>query len=325
MDLIDKIGAGMSLLRSRYGTSRIPLTVSIEVTRRCNADCDYCDYKGEGEEISTSELKEMLEEMAELGTRQVVLTGGEPLMRDDIGEVVSSCKDLGMDVKLNSNGALVPYRLDDIEEVDKLTVSIDGPPKVHNSLRGEESFGKAMEGIKNAKDAGISVSMTTVISTGNSDSLDWVVEKSRELGVPVNFQIAVGGGPAGNEKYGVHTLPKEEIDEKVEQLKEYKRENPELVAPSIPTLDTIKKVYVDEEEVKCGLGVIGARIERGDITHCAHSRNSSGLDEGFEEGWRELSEEPDCNYACCTGNLELSNVYGLEPRTLQEHIFMDKY
>ena len=96
---------GKALLGSRVLGRRVPLVVSIVVTNRCNYSCAYCDrWDGRGERLDRVQMLGMLDDMAAMGTKRVILTGGEPLIRKDIFDIIRRAKTHKMKVGVNSNG-----------------------------------------------------------------------------------------------------------------------------------------------------------------------------------------------------------------------------
>jgi radical SAM protein with 4Fe4S-binding SPASM domain len=105
-----------SLLARRGGMSRVPLSGSIEITFRCNLRCVHCyidDYSGQGE-MSTGEIKRILDEIAEEGCLWLLLTGGEVLCRSDFPEIYRHAKGLGFLLTIFSNGTLLDERIADL-------------------------------------------------------------------------------------------------------------------------------------------------------------------------------------------------------------------
>lgn len=86
---------------------RIPLRVTQEVTSRCNLRCKYCEVEGTGNELDTPTIKAMMREFKSSGTISWGFTGGEPLLLEDIGELVSYAKKLGFITSLITNGLLL--------------------------------------------------------------------------------------------------------------------------------------------------------------------------------------------------------------------------
>ncbi|MGC8862691.1 MAG: radical SAM/SPASM domain-containing protein [Armatimonadota bacterium] len=166
--------ASMKLLGSRLMLELTghpqPTVCTLQVTTRCQANCIHCSaarHKRPGEpELSTDEWKKVIRDAERLGTVSVVFTGGEPLLRPDIYELIEWVDKDEAVALMFCNGVLL-----DEERVAKLAkaglwcihVSIDSPdPKAHDEMRRVPGcFEKAVEGLKRCKDAG----MLTGIST----------------------------------------------------------------------------------------------------------------------------------------------------------------
>jgi len=111
----EQFGVGAALLKMKLLHRRLPLVVQFAVTNRCNQRCGYCNIPNLGEkELSLEEITGLTGQPRRLGTRRVVLLGGEPLVRPDIGEIIRLMKRQGMFVGMVTNGWLVPSRLEEI-------------------------------------------------------------------------------------------------------------------------------------------------------------------------------------------------------------------
>ncbi|MFT5434074.1 MAG: MoaA/NifB/PqqE/SkfB family radical SAM enzyme, partial [Myxococcota bacterium] len=122
MALAESIEYGRAFLGARFLGNRVPLVVSMVVTNRCNYSCGYCDrWDGRGRQLTTLEILAMLDDMAALGTRRIIFTGGEPLIRKDMFDIIRRAKTHGMKVHINSNGVLVPRFADQLRLIDGLT------------------------------------------------------------------------------------------------------------------------------------------------------------------------------------------------------------
>ena len=98
MKIKDLAYFGGSILRMHVQRSwRIPLSVHLGLTNRCNNRCRYCDFykRPREDEWTTEALFKVLEEMKRAGTRRVQFTGGEPMLRSDLGEVLAKARSLG--------------------------------------------------------------------------------------------------------------------------------------------------------------------------------------------------------------------------------------
>jgi MoaA/NifB/PqqE/SkfB family radical SAM enzyme len=173
-------------LQSSY---RVPLSIHIGLTNRCSNQCVYCCvHKRPQTDVWTTEfLKSVMSEMKASGTRRIHFTGGEPMLRDDIGELISFAKSLNFFVGLSTNGYQVTRRISELKGIDIVYLSYDGPPEVHARLRGKKNVEEIQSALSALKVARIPVWITTVLTRLNADFIEDIVEFSRQQGISVNF------------------------------------------------------------------------------------------------------------------------------------------
>jgi MoaA/NifB/PqqE/SkfB family radical SAM enzyme len=168
--------------------ARIPLRVIQYITMRCNLDCLYCArHEGSSQELTTAEVKAIMSSFRRAGTRFWGFNGGEPFLREDIGELVDHAKDIGMFVNISTNGTLIPAKRTALRRVDLVNLSLEGPKDVHNSLRSN-SFDKLQVAIRVLQEDRIRFSFLTVISRTNIDILDDILDFAEENRSSVVFQ-----------------------------------------------------------------------------------------------------------------------------------------
>ncbi|MBI4797336.1 MAG: heme b synthase [Desulfarculus sp.] len=161
------------------GTPAIRL-LAWETTRRCNLSCVHCragaldqHYPGE---LTTQEGEALLRDMRTLGQPVIILTGGEPLLREDIFHLASFGHGLGLRMVMAVNGTLltpqVAARLKD-SGIQRLSISLDGPDAAsHDQFRGQPgAFAGALAGMAAAKEAGLDFQINTTVTRGN---LPWI-------------------------------------------------------------------------------------------------------------------------------------------------------
>jgi len=164
-----------------------------ECTLRCNLRCTHCGSSCEPStplnELTTEEMLGILQTIREDfdPTRMAVaITGGEPLMRQDLFQILAEMKKMGMLFGMVSNATLLtPEKAARLVEVGMQTVSIslDGVEAVHDQVRGEGSFKKTMQGITNARRAGMPlVEAITCVRPANVDLLEEVERVVRQSG-----------------------------------------------------------------------------------------------------------------------------------------------
>lgn len=125
--------------------------VSIDVTDRCDLRCHHCrSHLGAFEAPTTSVLR-MVNSIAEVNPRIVVLSGGEPLLRNDIFEIIGAVHSIGAALQLNTNGLhLTQATAERLANsgVEYVQVSIDGPKAVHDAIRGRGTWDRAILGCR---------------------------------------------------------------------------------------------------------------------------------------------------------------------------------
>lgn len=145
----------------RQNKGYVPKYVELLVTSECNSRCVMCNVwklsKNNPEiirdELSTTEIKNLLKELSMIGAKELCLSGGEPTLREDLIEIIKTAKKEGFSVELITNGSLIDRRLANqlIEcNVDKIAFSIDSPtPNTHDKIRGVlGGWEKAIKGIE---------------------------------------------------------------------------------------------------------------------------------------------------------------------------------
>ncbi len=95
------------LMKALLFSETKPLVAGLNVTNRCNLSCSYrygAYSKREARDFTTEELLNLIEEFKNMGTRAIYISGGEPLLREDIGEIIRATKDRNMLCFMNTNG-----------------------------------------------------------------------------------------------------------------------------------------------------------------------------------------------------------------------------
>ena len=151
----------------------------LEITNRCNLNCLGCGSDSKNitnpNELSTSEWFQAIDELNQLGARKIVLSGGEPTLRDDVVKLIIRICTLKMEYAIISNGFVLPSNiLETMREYPPYAfgVSIDGKPATHNRLRGKKnSFSKLLGTIISLQKEGIPISVNTTIHKENYQEL----------------------------------------------------------------------------------------------------------------------------------------------------------
>jgi len=165
------------------------LAVTWNITFKCNLQCGYCGaWEKEMKELNTERVFAIVEEFANLGTKFIKFSGGEPLLREDLGEIIDFCKRKGIRVLLNSNGTLVKKEFWKIKEIDEIQLSLDGPRDINDALRGKGVHDKVIEAIEICTNNKINVSLSTVISKYNIACIPYILDVATKYKIVAWFQ-----------------------------------------------------------------------------------------------------------------------------------------
>ena len=165
--------------------------VDFAVTRECNLRCKHCYTDSTDSphpnELTTAEAKRVIKEIAEAGARLLTFDGGEPIMRDDIYELVSCAKETGLHPTLITNATLLSTEAAQWLKkagIQLLAISIHGADaKSHDDFCGiEGSWERAMAGIRNVATARIPFQINTSITHHNPAQFDDIVNLAKDLG-----------------------------------------------------------------------------------------------------------------------------------------------
>ncbi|KKL24850.1 hypothetical protein LCGC14_2411190, partial [marine sediment metagenome] len=189
--VIDGLRVLGSVLRARVFGARFPLTTVWNVTFRCNCQCDYCATGTvPGGELGTDEALQLLDDLARLGTRWLTFSGGDPLVRADIGSLIRRALEKRVHVRISTNGILVPEKIDDLRGVDAVSLSLDGPEDVHDRVRGTGTFRSVLAAIEACTAAGIPMNLKCTLNGHNLAATDELLAMAAGWGLGVMFQPA---------------------------------------------------------------------------------------------------------------------------------------
>ncbi|MEK7550331.1 MAG: radical SAM protein [Patescibacteria group bacterium] len=192
----------------------------VVVTPFCNFKCTYCRPGGEGyfentdRTLPRKELIDIISLCGDTGFKDVKITGGEPLIRKDIVEIVRDIKNLNKfeDLEMVTNGSLLVGKAKILKEagLDALTVSLDSANR-NNFLKisRSDNFIQVVRGIEEAVNAGLKTRINTVMSYSNRDQLFGLIRIAEKMGadlkiidlMDINSDIKSWGGKDWNKEY----------------------------------------------------------------------------------------------------------------------------
>lgn len=184
-------GVALGVIAARLRDDFRPIVLGWEVTTACNAACVYCGFrKRSPDELSTDEALRLIGEMRGCGTRMVGLSGGEALLRPDIDDLIDALVDQDIAVSLNTNGHFVARHERAVRRLRRVQISIDGPEAVHDAVRGEGTWARAVDGIERCVAWGVHVSVEAVLSRTSLPHLETLLAWCRERQLTLQVQPA---------------------------------------------------------------------------------------------------------------------------------------
>lgn len=167
-----------------------PFIVNFEITSQCNQKCSFCSAqlsKYQREDLPTKDVLEIISKIAKEGIYSIFLTGGEPLLRNDLPLIIGQCLDYGMNVSLSTNGVMETEKMAELVAftgLDEIQVSIQAPDKVHDKIVGVDgALVQSFEGIRNLVNAGLRITIASVATRVNYSLLPELAEKVAIMGV----------------------------------------------------------------------------------------------------------------------------------------------
>ena len=162
------------------------------ITRRCNLRCVHCyahaTEEAEADELTTTQGKDLLDDLAAYGAPVVLFSGGEPLVRKDLPELAAYAVSKGMRAVISTNGTLIraatARTLKDIG-LSYVGISLDGMREVNDRFRAVPgAFDAALEGIRNCQAAGIKVGLRFTINRFNVQEIPSIFQLIEEMDIP---------------------------------------------------------------------------------------------------------------------------------------------
>lgn len=190
------VKSALGAARFRLTGRRAPLAVTLSVTHRCDSSCVSCGLPLAGvPELEAAELLALVDHLAKLGTTRVNITGGEPLLRGDLGALVRRCVEHGMWTVVETNGHALPARVAELAGVNRVMIGLHGPEAVHDHVTEPGAFAKAVAGIHAARAAGLRVGTITLLGKHTLETLPWVLEFAEAHEVEAVVQLPQVASP----------------------------------------------------------------------------------------------------------------------------------
>jgi MoaA/NifB/PqqE/SkfB family radical SAM enzyme len=294
---------------------RMPVLVHFEVTLRCNARCGFCDYWKTDPSARATELKSFAEAARFFNPMLVTFTGGEPLLRRDLEDLVAAVARairLKYITLITHGGMLSPERGRALWDagINQFNISLDYLDGRHDAARGIPGLtAKIFATVATMREQGIdSIRFNTVIKDDNLDQLLPIVHRAAALGCGVNFSVYTDS-KNGNRDHLVGEPHRRQLDDAVGSLLAYKRGRRGVITNSDYYLEQIPRYVRGEMTEPCRSGIRTIHVNpTGHVKRCP--------DFPTDFHWTDFRRyEPiDCNacYYACRGEaqapLRLSRV-----------------
>jgi radical SAM protein with 4Fe4S-binding SPASM domain len=316
----------------RSAELRVPLSGSIDLTRRCNLSCIHCyaacsSGDAAQKEMDTGKILSVIDEICEAGCLYLLITGGEPLLRKDFPEIYCYAKGKGLIITVFTNGTLITDEIVDLfKDLPPHVVEISlygATAATYEKITGVAgSYEKCIRGVGRLISGKIHVNLKTILMTVNSHEFFDIEKIAKELGVKFRFDSEIFPSLDGNKTPLALRVPAVDAIEKEfsdhERHRHWEKYFEKTKGQSVP--DTL---------YNCGAGVTGFHIDPyGSLQPCLMVTNIkySLLSGSFVSGWKNvissiINREPgrvaDCNkcekrHLCsfCPALFELENGSG---------------
>lgn len=309
---------------------RTPLNVMLAVTDRCHSNCVYCNIPNRAkDELTTLQIFNLIDQISKMGCQRIGLWGGEPLVRDDIGQIINYARSKGLFVTLDSNGYLVPKKIDRLAGLNHLVLAFDGDEKAHDLNRGRGSFEKLMAAIE-AVSGKVPFWTITVLTKNNLDSIDFILAQARKYKFLTTFQLLHHNDKlAANQK---NLIPSAQDYRKVIKKLIFEKKNGAPIVSSVRYLNHILNwedyhTAVSSQKksgFKCWAGELYCNVDTdGGVYPCSLLVDKipalNFIDVTFKEAFTSLNRGncQDCIASCFS---EYNYLYSLDPATIMDWV-----
>jgi MoaA/NifB/PqqE/SkfB family radical SAM enzyme len=316
----------------RYFFRPAPLWLDFRVTTRCNHNCVYCGIPSQPvEDMTTQEVKAVIDKTKHV-VNWVLLTGGECLLRPDIGEIVDYLKTTtDLKVTVNTNMSVLPDAYEKISRTDHIFFSIDGREQTHDTYRRQGSHAKVVEALDFLARRGTRsrlLSLTVLHRGTQIADLDHVLRLAEQYSFGPNFQLIrhYSASKRSREIDALNAHGQELLDYLIEQKRKGR-----FMTNTTKNLKILKDIAAGVNDVPCYSGRLFCYVtSEGRVALCfsrpSDDRYLSLKDEdvSFERALERLTEirpgRQRCPGCTCTTPIELATFSFTDPRMVWETI-----
>jgi MoaA/NifB/PqqE/SkfB family radical SAM enzyme len=307
-----------AVLSYKFFRKSRPLSMTFLTTHKCNFDCQTCDiHKFIQKDIPSERFRQIIREVAAAGAIRVSFTGGgEPLLRDDIGDLIRLSKSLGLIVSLVTNGYFLDRKLEDLRSLDLLLVSYDSTKALKNT--SESPLPRILENAILAKKSGIPVVLQPLLTKDTCLNIERFFELSRRHGFVLSLQPLENWYQGSSPENLKPT--REELTLAIEKIIAEKKKSHNILN-TVRYFRTLQKLWERPlTKGKCYAGIYFASITADGYLYACNpviKRDPaiSVLDQPFEAAWKQL-RPPACGGCLWNCHHELNNIFSLDLATI---------
>lgn len=253
----------------------IPHYCLLEITYRCNLKCIHCYVtRNKGWELKTKQFFNILDQLKDLGTLHLIISGGEPLVRSDFFEIAEYARKNNFALRIFTNAALINFKIaNDIRKLKPIVVEVSlyGLEKTHEEItQVKGSFKKSINGIELLKNRGVNVVVKCSLLNKNIYEI-WRLKRFVEKELKIEMR-GIGGGlvlsPCDDgDSRPLNYLPTDE------QLRWYMEKEKRILKKK-------KLVFkkLDKNSNLCGAGIISINITPyGEVNPCVQIRTRNRI------------------------------------------------
>jgi len=301
-----QIRALKGLVKTHIFGRAFPVAMTFAVTYKCQCNCVHCSagnhLKNNQKELTTQEAKKLIDDSLDMGVTIIAFTGGEPLLRKDIYELIAYVdQNKAMPIMFTNGLLLTDENIDKLADAGLYTlfVSLDSPnPEEHDQLRGMPGlYETAVRGLKRMKSRGVFVAISSYANRSGTEKGMYkkLYKLAQELGV--HNLILFDSVPTGKLLKDTSEVLTPEQREEITKYSEYIFNN--SIIPPLSSQSWQNSV----EGYLAGIGCLAGNIQYyvsayGDVSPCDFSPLSFGniRHESLKDIWRKITDHPAFSY-----------------------------
>lgn len=326
MDFKQLLNLGKDVILAKVFKRNVPFRVKYNITYKCNLACPFCLLKKElnkaqGRQMNTPQIKKMMGEFKTMGTRLWLFSGGEPLLSDNLNELIGYAKEqMKFCCGIATNGILLAEKIRNdpsLKLLDFIQISLEGPKDIQDALRGFGTYEKVILALDVLMKLNIKakVIIMVLISKYNVNHLRPLIRLASQYNAGIVFQ-AIGRLPSAYS--GLEddfSVPKDIFKEAINELIKEKKNNPHIVS-SFEYLNMLKDFWPDvAHQIRCYANRFYCEVTPDGFVFpcCAKLEYENvclnGVEIGFKKAFLNLPDMTRCRDCYYAGSQELNLMF----------------